>query len=43
LRKGIAGDWKNNFSEEAKQVFHAYAGSELIKMGYEKDDSWVKS
>ncbi|MEM6298469.1 MAG: sulfotransferase domain-containing protein [Bacteroidota bacterium] len=41
LRKGIAGDWKNHFSEEAREVFFKYAGKELIKAGYEKDNSWV--
>jgi hypothetical protein len=43
LRKGIAGDWKEKFSPEAREVFHRYAGRELILMGYEKDDSWVAS
>lgn len=42
LRKGIAGDWKNHFSPEARKVFHAYAGQELIKLGYEHDDRWVE-
>jgi hypothetical protein len=41
LRKGIAGDWKNRFNKKAKELFHFYAGSQLIKLGYEKDDSWV--
>ena len=41
LRKGIAGDWKNNFSEEACDVFKKYAGEELILMGYEKDLNWT--
>ncbi|OQX53844.1 MAG: hypothetical protein B5M53_06425 [Candidatus Cloacimonas sp. 4484_209] len=41
LRKGIAGDWKNKFSREACEIFNLFAGRELIKLGYEKDDSWV--
>ena len=41
LRKGIAGDWKNYFSKEASQVFNKFAGNELIKLGYEIDDSWI--
>ena len=41
LRKGIAGDWKNYFSKEAGQVFNKYAGNELIKLGYEIDESWI--
>lgn len=41
LRKGIAGDWKNVFSKEAKALFNYYAGKELIRLGYEKDETWV--
>ena len=41
LRKGIAGDWRNYFSNEAGQVFNEFAGKELIKLGYEIDDSWI--
>jgi len=41
LRKGIAGDWKNYFSKEAKEVFNYFAGKHLIKAGYEIDDSWM--
>lgn len=41
LRKGIAGDWKNHFSAEAKHVFNKYAGKELILLGYENDDRWI--
>lgn len=41
LRKGIAGDWKNVFTMEAKEVFNHYAAKSLIKAGYEVDDSWV--
>ena len=43
IRKGIAGDWKNKFSPEACEMFNKYAGGALIKVGYEKDDSWVKN
>lgn len=42
LRKGISGDWKTHYSLEAKQVFNHYAGETLIKLGYEKDNNWVK-
>jgi hypothetical protein len=41
MRKGIAGDWKNHFSKEAKEVFEHYAGDVLIALGYEKDSTWV--
>jgi hypothetical protein len=42
LRKGIAGDWKNKFTAEAKAVFNHYAGQTLIDLGYEQDDSWAR-
>jgi hypothetical protein len=39
-RKGVAGDWKNVFTEEDRRVFKAAAGDLLIELGYEKDDDW---
>ena len=41
LRKGVAGDWKNHFNKEAREVFDHYAGQELIGLGYEADRTWV--
>ncbi len=41
VRKGIAGDWKNYFNKESREIFNYYAGDQLIKLGYEKDRSWV--
>ena len=41
LRKGIAGDWKNHFDRRACKVFYKYAGEQLIKAGYEKDNEWA--
>ena len=43
LRKGIVGDWKNNFSAEACEIFEKYAGAELRLLGYERDGSWLDS
>jgi hypothetical protein len=39
-RKGIAGDWKNHFTEEDKRIFKDEAGELLIRLGYEKDLDW---
>lgn len=40
LRKGVSGDWKNHFNNQAKEVFKRHAGDLLIKFGYEKDKNW---
>jgi hypothetical protein len=40
FRKGIAGDWKNAFTEQDKQDFKAVAGDLLVELGYEKDNDW---
>ena len=40
FRKGIAGDWKNVFTENDKRIFKEQAGEMLVKLGYEKDLDW---
>jgi hypothetical protein len=40
-RKGIAGDWKNHFTLEARQVFDSFGGKQLIDLGYETNRDWV--
>lgn len=40
IRKGIAGDWKNHFNQESREVFKKYAGQELILAGYETTIDW---
>lgn len=40
LRKGIAGDWKNYFDDEIKQLFKEKVGQMLIQLGYEEDYNW---
>lgn len=40
FRKGVAGDWRNLFTERDKQIYKEEAGELLIKLGYEKDDDW---
>lgn len=39
-RKGVAGDWKDVFTERDKRIFKEVAGDVLIKVGYEKDNDW---
>ena len=39
-RKGVAGDWKNHFTENHKAAFKNHAGEVLIKLGYEKGPDW---
>lgn len=40
FRKGVAGDWRNVFTEEDKDVFKEVAGDLLVDLGYEKDRDW---
>ena len=40
VRKGIAGDWRNVFTEEDRRIFKEAAGDLLIKLGYEKGMGW---
>jgi len=41
VRKGVAGEWRDQFSREAAEVYDAYAGDTLIRCGYEPDHDWV--
>lgn len=40
FRKGVAGDWKNVFTERDKEIFKREAGDLLVKLGYEEDGGW---
>ncbi|QIN77683.1 hypothetical protein GBA65_03215 [Rubrobacter marinus] len=42
VRKGVVGDWRNQFTHEAREVFDRYAGEELVLLGYEQDHAWAK-
>jgi hypothetical protein len=39
-RKGIAGDWRNHFTDKVRAEFKRYYGSVLIATGYEKGFNW---
>lgn len=43
FRKGVAGDWRNAFTEGDKSVFKKEAGNLLVRLGYEKDAGWYTS
>jgi len=37
FRKGVAGEWRNVFTEEDGKIFEEEAGELLVRLGYEKD------
>jgi len=39
-RKGVPGDWRNHFTEEHREYFQKNFNGLLMKLGYEKDDTW---
>lgn len=41
FRKGLIGDWRNNFETEHVAAFKDEAGDWLIKLGYEEDTDWT--
>jgi Sulfotransferase domain len=40
FRKGVIGDWRNQFTATHKQAFKEVAGQLLIDLGYESDFDW---
>lgn len=40
FRKGVAGDWRNVFTERDKEIFKREAGDTLVRLGYEEDGGW---
>ena len=40
FRKGQAGGWRREFSEEHKRATKEVAGDLLVELGYEKDLRW---
>lgn len=41
-RKGIAGDWKNHFTQEAAEAYDAHCGEALRRLGYVDGNGWVQ-
>ena len=40
-RKGIVGDWRNLFNQEARRLFCDHEGETLVALDYEPDHCWV--
>jgi len=40
FRSGRTGNWKEFFTEEHKKIFKEFAGDLLVKLGYERNNSW---
>ena len=40
VRKGVAGDWKNHFREQDKELFRSIAGDALMELGYVESMDW---
>jgi hypothetical protein len=40
FRGGRVGDWQKHFTEAHKTLFKRCAGDLLVRLGYEKDESW---
>ena len=40
FRKGVAGDWRNAFTEKDRKTFKKEAGDLLVELGYEEDRNW---
>jgi LPS sulfotransferase NodH len=41
-RKGVAGDWRNYFTQQDAREFVAHCGPWLVHYGYEPDEQWVE-
>lgn len=41
-RKGVPGDWVNHFTAAHAELFDQEYGDLLIRLGYERDRSWVQ-
>jgi len=39
-RKGLAGDWKNHFTQRHKALFKSCHGPLLLRLNYETDNEW---
>ena len=42
-RKGVFGDWKNYFTRRDGELFQQIAGTQLERLGYAPDGSWINA
>lgn len=40
VRSGKPGDWRSHFTARHRDVFPEHCGDTLVRLGYERDDSW---
>jgi hypothetical protein len=40
FRKGVAGDWRDVFTERDRELYKDLAGERLVEFGYEKSYDW---
>ncbi len=40
FRSGMAGGWREHFTDEHKQLFKDVAGDLLVRLAYEKNNDW---
>lgn len=40
FRKGVAGDWRDVFTERNREIYKKIAGKMLVEVGYEKSLDW---
>lgn len=40
MRKGVAGDWLETFTQRDRRIFKEEAGDLLVELGYEEDANW---
>ena len=40
FRKGVAGEWRNEFTPEIKRKFKALMGGWILELGYERTTNW---
>jgi hypothetical protein len=40
FRKGVAGDWKNSFTDRLRELYRPVVGKLLVDLGYEEGLNW---